>query len=299
MKMNNTRICRLCGSEKTLTAFQVDEYQIVRCGRCGLLYNSKPLDNHRAADFYNRDYFVNADFYRPGRYYGYPDYPRDRSRLLKTFDRRLDTIETLSRRGSLLDIGSALGFFLEAAADRGWRCTGCDISTYAVNFAAQKGHNVNLGDISAVRETGFDVITMFDLLEHVADPLSQLDSAFRRLRENGLLVLTFPDVDSLPARIMKGYWPEIKRVREHNFFFSTAIVRSMLEKIGFDVIKKEHAGKVVVLDSLLSEIGIYNRYLYRALRGLADVLGLTDREFFFIPLYKTTLYARRRASASN
>jgi len=294
MKTNNTRICRLCGSDDVLSLYRLEEHGILKCTRCGLLFNSCPLDKHWALRLYDKNYFVNSNFYQPGRYFGYPNYPRDRQRLLKTFHKRLDTIETFSTRGALLDIGSALGYFLEAATNRGWHCLGCDISRYAVDYAKQGGHKVTLGEINAVTRDDFDVITMFDLLEHVEDPLAQLQAAFKRLKNNGLLVLTFPDAGSWPARLMKQYWPEWKRVKEHNYFFSAAIVRQLLERSGFQIRKKEHAGKVIALDSLLSEISFYNQKLYRILRRLAGALRLADKEFFFIPLYKTTLYATKK-----
>ena len=83
------------------------------------------------------------------------------------------------RAGSVLDVGCALGYFLETAQQHGWQTSGIDLSGYAVGRAQHHaGCDVHWGELSEVQlpAASFDVITLWDVVEHMTDPLARSGS---------------------------------------------------------------------------------------------------------------------------
>jgi 2-polyprenyl-3-methyl-5-hydroxy-6-metoxy-1,4-benzoquinol methylase len=81
----------------------------------------------------------------------------------------------------------------------------------------------------------FDVVTLFHVLEHVLDPYSFLLEVNRILKENGLLVIRTPNIDSLISKVVGKYWSWVDPPR-HLFYFSPDTLKKMLEKTGFGLI---------------------------------------------------------------
>ncbi len=94
----------------------------------------------------------------------------------------------------LLDVGCAFGFFVEAAAARGWRARGIDVCAGAVAAARERGLPVQQASLEEgeFAPDSFDAITLFYVLEHVRDPRAALRRVFRWLRPGGQLLLRVP-----------------------------------------------------------------------------------------------------------
>ena len=185
---------------------------------------------------------------------GYDDYARDRYCILKTASRRLDTIERYTpARGRLLDVGCALGFFLEEARRRGWEVDGVDISAHAIQYAnEQLGIPARCGMLreAGFEQNSFDVLTMWDVIEHVTDPVEELKYCRDLLKTRGLIVLSTPDVASLVAKMTGAKWMGFKLAEEHLYYFSKRTISLALEKAGFEVLDVTSIGKDVALDFL-------------------------------------------------
>ena len=150
-----------------------------------------------------------------------------------------------ANRGRLLDVGCSAGSFLLAARDRGWDVHGIDISPAAVDHALDV---LGLGATLATLEDApfphesFDVITLFECIEHLPHPTRALLSASRLLRPDGLLVITTPNIDGfvprstyqLLARTI-GAW-EHPTPPHHLYQFSRRTLTALLRKTGFEVL---------------------------------------------------------------
>ena len=79
----------------------------------------------------------------------------------------------------------------------------------------------------------FDAITLWDVLEHMADPIAVLKKAARLLRPGGILALNVPNIESLIAKLMGSRWPLL--LTEHLYYFSPSSLRLLLERSGFSV----------------------------------------------------------------
>jgi SAM-dependent methyltransferase len=115
----------------------------------------------------------------------------------KNFGRILDRVDSLTdpSRRSLLEVGCAHGWFLDAAARRGYKVHGIEPDAPIGAFASSKGHDVAIGFFPGVLAPGtrYDVIVFNDVFEHLSDPRAALAACRQRLQPGGLLVLNLPN----------------------------------------------------------------------------------------------------------
>lgn len=223
--------CNLCGEDKTRLLAVKFGLSLVVCRRCGLIYASPRLSAEAIQERYE-----SPDFF--------DEYLRIFQADRRSFNPRifrshwaavLDALGAASPPGRLLDVGCAAGFFIKAAAERGWQAQGVEISRVASGYARDiVGVPVLTGTMeSAGYPSGsFDAVTMLDFLEHARDPSAALEEAFRVLKDGGMLLLNTPDVQSLSRRILGVDWAVLSP-GEHLFVFSEKSLRSLLQKAGF------------------------------------------------------------------
>ena len=118
----------------------------------------------------------------------------------------------------------------------------------------------------------FDVITLWDVLEHTPDPGEILKECARILRRGGLLVVNYPDIGSLVSRIMGRKWVFLLSV--HYFYFTRQTIRQALEQSGFGVIKMKPHFQSLELDYILFRATPYLGKLGSFLRYLVKGVGL-------------------------
>lgn len=139
----------------------------------------------------------------------------------------------------LLDVGAASGIFLNLARNAGYRVTGIEPSA-ALVADAEKLYGLKLfcGTVEQFTASEkFRVITLLDVLEHMADPDSFLSALEPLLTPDALLVIVTPDIASWAARIMAGRWWHYRIA--HINFFNLDSLRWLLEKHGFEIILKK------------------------------------------------------------
>jgi 2-polyprenyl-3-methyl-5-hydroxy-6-metoxy-1,4-benzoquinol methylase len=190
--------CLLCGSCSLQPQYVLGGYSIARCRACGLEFNPDFRDGDGQDGSFGPEYYLErhkAAFAAPFR-----DYREDPS--LAVFMKRLDQIAERRQPGTLIDVGCGPGTFLRAASERGWRVQGVEISRFAVERArATHGLPIFTGMLQALDwpSESVDVITFWDSLEHVLDPLDTLRAARRLLRPDGLILVATDNFDCLVA----------------------------------------------------------------------------------------------------
>lgn len=130
----------------------------------------------------------------------------------------------------VLDIGSGYGYFRKACADIGWSTEGVEISKHACNVAKDLyGQETYCGTIDSFRKTckdRFDAIVMWDFIEHVEDPIANLDIAQELLVNGGLLFIRTPNLDAIEFEVFGSAYHSLKR--EHlNLFSAKSLSRCM------------------------------------------------------------------------
>ncbi|MBU1119523.1 class I SAM-dependent methyltransferase [Patescibacteria group bacterium] len=232
--MHTPSTCHLCHSKKRKTLYLIKKSSIVKCTGCGLIYTYPPPDTRKITSIYNKDYF-----YKRGNYgysdYGYIDGSEHRE---KEAQEKIRIVKKYVRSGLLLDIGCAAGYFLSEAQKNGFSTKGIEISSFASDYA-KNSFNLDVENISILdiddTYTNFDAVTMWDILEHLPNPLKALKIIYSILRDEGYLFLEMSDVNSLKRFIEKEKWTHWKQ-DEHFLHFSQRTLSTLLKKAGFSTI---------------------------------------------------------------
>lgn len=293
-------VCTICRRTDYVPAHQVDGFSIVRCAGCGHLYvwPRPPMDEVQA--IYRGSYFANPAFETTddNAYYGYRDQAEDRPNVETRMDEILARVERHVTPGRLLDVGCGLGFMVGVAGRRGWDAHGVDLNADAVAWAREHvSPQIDVGTLDGldVPEGSFDCVTLLDIIEHVADPRTELASVRRALRPGGLLVIVTPDAGSVVSRALGSHWLEMKRAPEHLHFFSRRGLSQMLSLEGFTTLEAHSIGKITTVRTLLSDLKFYSRPLFNGVERALDRLHLADRIVDLDPHTKVCAYARKNA----
>ncbi|MHC4322553.1 MAG: class I SAM-dependent methyltransferase [Planctomycetota bacterium] len=219
--------------------------QLVRCRECGLQY----LNPRLRQDIILENYSGGTD----------KTFISQVESRECTFAKCLDLIEHhMPGKGKILDIGTAGGSFLGIANQRGWEVMGCEPNTWLAEWGS-KHYNITIQPGTVfdmnLKEGSFDVVTLWDVLEHTPDPKAVLNECRRLLRPDGLLVVNFPDIGSSIARLMGRKWVFLLSVHLYYFTFDTMI--KMLKENGFDVIRLKKHWQVLELGYILFRMKPY------------------------------------------
>jgi 2-polyprenyl-3-methyl-5-hydroxy-6-metoxy-1,4-benzoquinol methylase len=151
-----------------------------------------------------------------------------------------------------LDVGAHIGIFVDVARRAGWKATGIEPSRWSVNIARKSGIELIEGtlDSSGLPDCHFDVVTMWDVIEHLADPMTELKHVFRVLKPGGWVVIHTMNIESPFARLLGRRWPWLMEM--HLYYFSTQTLRCMLERTHFQWKMMQPQGRYLRLGYLIS-----------------------------------------------
>ena len=138
--------------------------------------------------------------------------------------------------GRVLDVGSGRGDLGVVLRERGWRVTGIEPSKDACEEAIARGVSTVLGTLSNGSETlggGFDAVVFQHSLEHVDEPLEDLQAARRQLRPGGLVLISLPNFGSWQARRFRADWFHLDLPR-HRCHFTARGIETLLRRAGLD-----------------------------------------------------------------
>jgi 2-polyprenyl-3-methyl-5-hydroxy-6-metoxy-1,4-benzoquinol methylase len=222
----------------------------VRCRNCHLVYVN-PIER---ASKINEDYSemesAVASIIRKSR--------------LRAAKSQVQLIKRYKSGTKLLDIGCGEGFFLFSASAAGYTTKGIELSRDAAAYARNEfGLDVDAVHFeeSQLPENHFDVVTLWQVLEHVPYPLTILREAHRILKPGGLVAVSTPNIGGAPAKILGRRWWNIRRI--HINLFTEATLRGILENAGLKRISSASYWECISLSMLiipvLKYIGIYKR----------------------------------------
>lgn len=220
--------CPVCDHEASVSVLAKDGYNISRCQRCGLLHLCPvPSEDTLSSLYQDPRYFVGQE----GG--GYDDYSGMRDVLVKLARRRLRTInEHFPLRGHLLDFGCAAGYFLETARDYGWQISGIELSESMAHVASHSLEIPIYITLDALPAAEFQVVSLWEVIEHLPHPVDELRRLFERMRPGGLLMLSTPNTDHWQATREPERWVGY-RVPWHVSFFTRETLFHTLQKAGF------------------------------------------------------------------
>lgn len=246
------------GAEKQ--CYQIKGYSISRCKNCGLMWTV-------IADEMNLQTIYTEDYFQGGVSDGYFDYLGSEKLLIREFQDRLKLVLAYQKSGRLLEIGCATGGFLEQAR-KYFTVQGIDVSEFAIGEARKKGLDVECAALESSRLVSphYEVIVMFDAIEHLPNPAATLAKAYSLLSNGGYLLLTTGDTGSLMARILGSRW-RLMTPPQHLWFFGRDNIDILLTRLGFVVQSVTHQWRNVPLSLIWYQ-------LFRGkIRPLPEFLG--------------------------
>jgi 2-polyprenyl-3-methyl-5-hydroxy-6-metoxy-1,4-benzoquinol methylase len=231
LSANQLSRCPICGSAASAFVWHKDGYNLVRCSSCATVYVSPlPSDEFLAAHYQAGEYFEGDSSQ------GYRNYADMRKALLPHFRRRLQVLDAqFPARGRLLDYGCAAGYFLQVAQHDGWQIAGVELSADMARQAEQTLGIPIAGDLAQIPPDPFNVITLWEVIEHLPRPVSDLRRLFERLRPGGALMLSTPNTGHWQAAREPEAWVGY-RPPSHLLYFTRVTLAEALHRAGFECI---------------------------------------------------------------
>jgi len=285
-------VCNICSGNQVELIYDVSDfwlknfskqYQYYQCQTCGVIFrNSKPSE-------------IDFNFIYPPNYEVYTQHnTRDKvNQFLIDFGllKRYKVFSKYIDKGTILDIGCADGAFLSYLKKyNGWKLYGVEKndeipkSRYSLN-----GVNIFYGDLKQANYNNmqFDIVTMWDVIEHIEDPIGILCEINRILKKDGFLIIKVPNGRCLDVKIFKKYWAGIDAPR-HIYIFNKENLGCLLQNSGYEIKKAitQFGGYLNFLKSLqflLSEKKIFNE------QKLDSLIRLLKNPFFRVlsfPIFK-------------
>ncbi len=254
--------CNVCNSQNSKILYVKQGMNIMQCNDCSFMFVYPPPSIEKQNEYYNKSYEEGS----------YKLYSSVEDLKIKTSEKRFDGFSKFSKNGRLLDVGCATGVFLDVCLQKGFHTYGVELSEKAIKQANKK-HNIFHGVLEDAKfeDSFFDVVTMFDIIEHVLDPAKTIKEINRILKPGGFVVFTTPNISSWHAKVMRKKWGLITPL-EHLSYFSPKTIRLILEKNGFSIVKIRKNTKVFTLNYLIGQAEFFYPSLYKFLKPIKKVL---------------------------
>ena len=268
MAVSETRDgCPICRATRRRAVATQNGLSVSLCLNCGQRFVWPVPSDTVLAGIYDRTYYLGGH-----GSVGFSDYAALATARHRMFARHLDRIKLLVAGGSVLDVGCATGDFLAVAAQRGWHAVGVDPSPAREQALAAGVRLVGRTiDDAVVAPRSLDLITFWDVLEHLPDPVASLRRARQLLAPGGIVAATVPNAGSTVARLSGSRWFGYKTAGEHLQFFSASTILRCFTAAGFRVAIRRPVAWSCTLGFLLDRAALYlggpGRVTYRALAG--------------------------------
>lgn len=226
--------CTLCGGLAHEPVMEKAGYQLVRCSGCELVYVANPPSAAELERLYS---------FASGYHSKVQSRRMDRLHLREARGHQAIVDQHLEP-GRLLDVGCSVGAYLRVASDAGWQVVGLEFSKDTSEIArSQHGLEVVTGTLEdePFPHGSFDLVTLWDVIEHVPDPLHTMGQVHELLRPGGTVAITTPNIDglfpraSLPAARLLGHWPH-PEPPHHLYQFSKRTIERLLAEAGFELV---------------------------------------------------------------
>lgn len=214
--------CLVCQSTrlKRLERYYPKDY-LVQCQNCGFVFAEKIPSPQELVAYYEG--------------YGRNDYLSPLT--VKRYEELLQSWQPYRQTNRILDVGCGIGYFLETAKADGWEVYGTEYTERAVQICAAKGIAMQKGELNpdAYPPESFDVITSFEVIEHINNPREEMAKFYHLLRKGGIVYITTPNFNSTLRLFLKEYYNVIA-YPEHLSYYTPATLRRLMETTGFQTV---------------------------------------------------------------
>jgi len=276
--------CGLCGSGERELSFQDGPFSVVRCTSCGLTYVTPRLRDASLIEHVYDEGYWSSD---AAKTRGYTDYRADAELYVRTYEKRKRILRRhFQSPGRVLDVGCAAGYFLGVMQAEGWQVMGLEPSDAIRRTAGERlgEENVRAGLLheAGFEDQSFDLVTFWDVIEHIPDPVAALVEAKRLLAPGGKILIETQNVASRAARLLGARWQHYKHA-EHIYHFDPKTIARVTSEAGLRILENSPrlGGKYVSLGFIAERAG----RLHPVLSTLLSPLRLLARFGLYINLY--------------
>jgi 2-polyprenyl-3-methyl-5-hydroxy-6-metoxy-1,4-benzoquinol methylase len=241
--------CPICGFAMLKDKFTVKGFSLARCRQCSVVFVKEIVSVEHLKAFYQDQE-------------GYCLYDDENKDCINYYNKKIKgEIESLvPGKGKILDLGCSSGMFLELMD--GWERHGVEISEKYGSIARKKiGSGIFVGPFESypAQNGYFDVITMFDMFDHLIDPLQSLAKCYAMLKPGGLIVIKVHNMSCLYAKVTGPAFYAIQPPA-HLFYYNKHSLKFILGKTGFDFIGSKFIGHLLKLQTVFYRLSRNNRY---------------------------------------
>lgn len=273
--MLKAQFCPICQSLKIKFFFQKKKRRFFVCQNCCLKFIQPFPSESEVEKFYQAEYWHRKS-YRGESALGYLSYLAERESFIDYFQKVLRELKRVYPRpsGKVLDIGCSFGFFLKVAQEADWQIYGIDLSPAPVEQAKRELgvktiYNKSI-EQAKFKANFFDLVTVFQTIEHVVDPERFLKEIKRVLKPGGVVLLSTPNAAGWQAKLMGKSWFSYRHP-DHFYFFNFKNLSILLKNSGFVKIRKLwDPTRLYPLAYLLENFKFY--YRGKFLVGLAKLI---------------------------
>ena len=209
--------CLICKSSRLEDLKDYQKDYLCKCKDCGFVFaRVQPTQEQLIAHYEG---------------YGRNDYLSPVT--IKRYREILQSFEPARKTNRLLDVGCGIGYFLEEAIKMGWEVYGTEYTDKAIEICSAKGIHMHQGalDPNHYEPESFDIITSFEVIEHIDNPREEIKNITSILRKGGYFYVTTPNFNSLLRYYLKGDyniidWPE------HLSYYTPSTLKKLMQDHG-------------------------------------------------------------------
>ncbi|MEE9364564.1 MAG: class I SAM-dependent methyltransferase [Cellulophaga sp.] len=256
--------CELCGSGEFTNIYKRNEYHshIVQCNNCGVTFSNPQVEiDYKSHGKYIRKHLKNEVGRR------------------KTAQWRIEQIKKHYNNGRLFEIGCSAGLFLDEARKAGFDVSGSELNKDAVDYARKElglivHDKIDLSEIN--NEKKWDVIVMFNLLEHIPKPMEFLSYVTENmLSENGIMVIEVPHIFTIHSKITGTKGQHLSMA--HFFYYSAKTMENLIDRIGFNILDKQWGKRVYTIGISFEIVLRRHKWLKALFSKLLNLAGLYEK----------------------
>lgn len=270
--------CGVCGSKQYELLYIIKNFNLVQCNNCRFVYVNPRIKNNELYKIYSEHYFSNQS-----EGYGYRNYELTSHLRIKTFQKWMKNIDPYlpPSKGLVLDIGCAAGHFLDLMRNRGWEVEAIELDKQMAEKVRAKNILVSEQPFEEfISNKKYNLITMFDVIEHIPDLKTTFKKLHDLLDDNGVIALITPNFGSTQRKLFGKRWFQFKPY-EHIQYFTPQTLAKVIEPYGLKLIHTSASGQYADTGFLLDRLDRYNfKFMKMAATFATTALGLKNKYWY-------------------
>ena len=235
---NKSFSCHLCKTSRSTKFLSYKKYQLRRCNKCDVVFSNLNISKFQTSNFFKKNKINSKDF---------------KEEMIKTFNYRkknfgLERLKYIKskifrhrKNFKVLDLGCGSGYFISVLKDNNINNKGIDLDRSRINFCKSKKLNAQVSNLSDEKNNTYDLITMFDAIEHFYDPINELKIAAKKLKPKSFILAYTPNIHSLSFELMRSDL-NLLAVFRHICFFNYKSLKYLSKKAGLKIKLIEYYG---------------------------------------------------------